>query len=371
MAWMYGKPVQLTMLRMEGQDQDGTARPGADMEFMVLFDPVESGCVTTGSEAGYCNPGADVSWFVNGIQVFESVWTGENRSLGNVYAATYRMVAPTTAGTTTVTAKSANSVTFTFTVSGTDTQAGSFIPSYARCLNQEAAGTGSPNCECNGGSLTVYFTVEPTDVGNGMAYYDVLVNGSPVLENQVESTYDRHRDSVTIDCPPSGSVITIRSSSGQETSITTSTTPSVPVGTGSCNDDVTQCFNNRIYSWCTEASGVGTWKDNGVGSCGEDPSTPDQPYIPGQPYTPTPDVPYVPCTRPCTADYCDGAGNYYACYEGCASPNGQTCVPTTEEPAAPSSDPLKTLTNFYNNNKTVSIIGLALLGGFIMFGNKE
>lgn len=349
--WMYGKLVQIEKFRMEGCAPDGTCRPDADVECMVSFDPVESGC---GSD-GFCNPGADVMWYVNGTQVQDTPWTGYDGSLDG-YVATYRVKSPQT-GSMVVTAKSANTITFNITVSATDTQAGQIAVSSVACLNQENSHDSPvPPCICAGNDLTIYFTSTFKSVGNGMAYYDVLVNGTIVYPNQVDSTTDpigHHRGSVTIDCPPSNSTITIRGKNDSGDSITIGSTVVIPPGQTFCDDGNTRCVNNSLMSWCTR-DGVGSWVDNAAGSCGDDP-------------TPV-------CTRPCTSDYCDGSGNKYKCYGGCASPNGETCTggvtPPVDNPSS-TDDILARITGFYNDNKIVSIVGIALLGGFMMFGGRK
>ena len=125
-------------------------------------------------------------------------------------------------------------------------------------------------------------------------------------------------------------------------------------GTGVvCQDSNTRCVNGVKLSWCS-VNGVGGYTDNGLGSCsGADP--------------------FNPCTNPCAADYCDATGREIKCMGGCSSYSGRTCNPT--QPILPSDEEdasiLQPLIDFYTNNKTMAIIGIALLGGFMLFGKKE
>ena len=206
MSWMYGLPVNITAVRCEGQAPDGTARPGAMLESMVRFDASQSGC----GDDGYCNPGADISWYENGVFKETTLGSGFNGSLSG-YVVSHSTIAPAS-GTVTIEARSLNTVSFVVKVSATDTNAGNVVVTDIACKNQEDwVGAGLPACECNGNTLTMYFTTTPTDRGNGMAYYNVISNGNTVVSNGVDSTYDTsHRGSVTIPCQPANSVITIR-----------------------------------------------------------------------------------------------------------------------------------------------------------------
>jgi hypothetical protein len=349
---MYGKPCILTDLGFEGQSPDGTARPGADMEFFVGFDEVTAGC----DNLGYCNPGADIVWSVSGsLSMPNTQHIGLQYSERCGHCDTFRLIAPNS-GTFTVTAKSANTITWVVTVSSVDISAGQIKVSYVRCANQEeSVAASSPNCMCNGSNLTLYFTSTPTSVGNGMAYYDVYVNGSPYAENQVESTYDTHRDSVTISCPPAGSTITIKGKNDSGSSIVVyeeSNNPIIPVGQYTCDDSQLTCVNGRNLSWCSYANGNGSWVDNGMGNCGT---------------TTTSSFPI--CATPCSDDYCDSAGNHYTCYGGCATLDGTRCTPTTtssEVTTTTTGDLMSRIKTFYENNKTMSIVGIALLGGLML-----
>lgn len=120
-----------------------------------------------------------------------------------------------------------------------------------------------------------------------------------------------------------------------------------------CDNTNTKCVNGRKLSWCI-LDGVGGYTDNGLGSCT------------------TGDDDYDTCTRPCSKDYCDGSGVFYKCYGGCAVVSGTTCVPDdNEDDTSKSDDILTSIKNFYNNNKTLTILGLACLGGFMVFGGKR
>ena len=213
---MYGKPVTITELRAEGMAPDGTARPGADLEFMVLFDEGEAGCSTTGSTDGFCNPGADISWYLNGTFVDSNPWTGYNGSLGG-YVATHGFVAPMS-GSVTVMAKSLNTVTFpTVTVSATDTDAGIAYIEDVLCGD-------NPNyaCGCESGMLKIWYTVDKAVAGNGMAYVDVLIDGNVIAENIVVSLGSRGRMYYSTPCPSSSvaHTITVRAVGGNSDTVT-------------------------------------------------------------------------------------------------------------------------------------------------------
>ena len=76
----------------------------------------------------------------------------------------------------------------------------------------------APATAATGSELTVYFQVEPTSVGNGIAYYNVIVNGTTILTNQVTSTTvgvgNQDIDSVSFTCPAAGSTIVIQPANG-------------------------------------------------------------------------------------------------------------------------------------------------------------
>jgi hypothetical protein len=327
---MYGAPVNISIFGNPlkwGAAPDGTFRPEADVECMVSFDPVAAGCGVD----GFCNPGADISWYVNGTLVSENPWTGINRSLGNVYVATYRVVAPQS-GVMIVTAKSANSVTFTIPVSSIDTQAGQVTISNLTCYG--AGATLAQPCTCanagTAGQVTVWFGATATSVGNGTAYYDVYVNGALSIANRtvdIHTVGERINGSINIPCPPTGSTISIKgkNDSGGSTIVASSTTPVPPY--------VPPVVTPVI--------------------------TPVTPVI-------TPVVtPVATCQYPCSADYCDDALVHWKCTGGCAVRDGITC-PSVDTSTA-TTDPLKVLTDFYNANKMLSVVGIALLGGFIVF----
>ena len=236
-SWMYGYPATLTAIRVEGQASDGTARPGADIHAIVEFDATEAGCASD----GYCNPGADIEWWVNGTKIEQSVGSGWNEVLNGYRVASPRLTAPSS-GTMEISARNSKSVaTFPIIrVSSTDPSAGSISISSVSCANQEdnPSGQSIPNCACGGSNLTLYFTATVLSAGNGMAYYDVLVNGSVVSQNNVFSTRWSSRGSITIPCPAVGSQITIRGKGESGDSITLYSTGAT---TGSCQKNI-NCF---------------------------------------------------------------------------------------------------------------------------------
>jgi hypothetical protein len=317
---LYGNKVNISKFRMEGQSPDGTARPGADMEFMVSYDPTGAGC---GVDAeGFCDPGADITWYLNGTEADEKPWTGYNQGLGG-YIATFRAIAPQT-GTMTVTARSTNDATWVVTVSATSITAGQVAITSLACANQEDwAGAGLPGCACEGdGSVTIWYTSQPTSAGDGEALFDVLVNGSVVLSNQTASTAGRGRDVVRIPCPPTGSTISIKGKQDSGASL--------------------------VYQ----------------------PST-TQPVVPDQPYDPNPQ-----CNQSCTGDWCDDSGNMWYCTGGCSVRSGYTCTPGSTPDTTPTidtgnttvTDPIQAIKDFYDTHQLLSIVSVALLGGLIIFG---
>ena len=327
MSWMYGKLVTISKFRVEGQAVDGTARPGADMEFMVTFDPVGAGCDLSN---GFCNPGADITWIYNGKQVDEKPWVGYDDSLGG-YVATCRVIAPQN-GVMTMTARSQNDVNWTMNVSGTDTGAGTTRITEIQCY--DPATNLAATCACGQGGtneITMWFTAVPGSVGNGTAYYEVLVNGvvntdvSPgvVNTNQGEADY-----SVSVPCPSVGSTIPIRGISGDSGASTV-------VGAA--------------------ASGGG---GNGGGGGGGGTGT--------------------TCDNPCTENYCDSTGNVWICSNGCAYQNGNTCQTgdgggngggggTTTT----TTDIMTQIKTFYNENPTLCIAGGAVLLGVLLLGGSR
>jgi len=215
---MYGKPVSLTKYGAEGMAPDETARPGADMQFMVTFDPVGAGC----DALGYCNPGADIVWTATGYPDVQEIGMQYSERCG--HCATHRFVAPMS-GTMIVSATSLNTVSWAITVSETDTSAGRVSVNNVWCGEDPRI---YEPCFCDGGGLRIYFGMNILSAGNGMAYVDVLVNGSIVVANQVVSTNDPTRTTgyATIPCPPTGSTLTIRGKqdAGASVSITGGTT---------------------------------------------------------------------------------------------------------------------------------------------------
>jgi len=188
---LYGNNVSLTYFRMEGQRTDGYSSPGADMECMVTFNAGESGCNIT---TGFCNPGAQIAWYVNGVLKQDTVWSGYNGGLGG-YIATFRVIAPQS-GTMTVTAVSANTVTFTIQVLDDFQDAGIVSVSNVYCGNRPYN-----NASCDGSNLIIYFYRTPVETGNGVAYVDIYMDGVLKVGKVPTSSSVAGYDSHTISCP--------------------------------------------------------------------------------------------------------------------------------------------------------------------------
>jgi hypothetical protein len=311
---MYGKHVQLTARPVMGAAPDGTARPGADLDFVVAFDPAGAGCSTTGSTAGFCTPGADVAWYVNNNLRQESVWSGYNGSLGG-YVATYSIDAPQT-GSINVVAGSLNDVSWTVNVSATDTSAGRVRVYDVWCGDDPQCG----ECCCDGSGLRIYFGMSIDSVGNGMAYVDVSVNGSVVAENQVVSTNDPTRTTgyATISCPSLGSKINVRGK--QDTGFTVTL-----ISIGDDDDDIDTCVpGTPVNSGKTRCNG-GIIQNYYTTNCG---------------------------------------GEWKNTSQSCV---GESIPDDTDD----STDILTTITDFYNNNTAVSIGAVAIVGALLLFGGSK
>jgi hypothetical protein len=113
-GWLYGKPVLISIYRVDGLDLSGIPRPNASLDFIVAFNKDQAGC----GDLGYCDPGADISWYVNGTLMAEQPWTGENHSLGG-YFATFHMRAPES-GLIKLSIRSKNMINLTYVVEGTE-----------------------------------------------------------------------------------------------------------------------------------------------------------------------------------------------------------------------------------------------------------
>jgi len=322
-----------------GLSPDGNVGPGDTIHFVVNFDPSAAGCDTNSSDGwnyGFCNPGATVAFTLNGVAVSDPVSMSNQFDQyqpsymeeygGNGFVAQFTMDAPST-GTIHVVATSQNSIDFgVITVSSTAGNVGSpgtFDVTEVYCANMPTASTGTP-CACNTGNsseLTVYFQVAPTAVGNGIAYYNVTVNGSTVLTNQVTSTTagvgNQDIDSVTFTCPSAGSTIVIQPANGSGASIT--------LGSGSG----------------TTTGGGGTTTGGGGTTTG--------------------------CSPTCTASYCNPTtSTTWGCSNGCAYNTGNPCQAATGggtttggggTTTGTTTDPISSIINsfmsFYNANPYV------------------
>jgi hypothetical protein len=195
---VYGASVILTYFALDGVKPDGSAYPGADIQCMVRFDPAVAGCNLS---TGYCDPGAQVAWYVNGVLMQDTVWSGYNPAF-NGYVATFRFYAPSS-GSVMVTAESANTVQFPIDVSEIDQLAGKVTNHSVTCAANSNPAYGEP-CPCEGGELLLGYSVNVTNVGNGMAYLHVFIDGAERYQF-VTTTYDQnHGGIVAIPCPPDG-----------------------------------------------------------------------------------------------------------------------------------------------------------------------
>ena len=191
---------------MEGARPDGSVYPGADLVCIVDFDPVAAGCESN----GYCNPGGDISWYINGQYMGGSVAGGYNEVLGGYAVASPAFIAPS-GGVVTVMVKSLNQLTVAAAVvsTGAEPGAGQVQVTGVTC------GTGPDyqcSCEANG-QLVVYFTKNVISRGSGVAYVDVLIDGNLALSDSPTSTSQSGgMDSAAVMCPMDGNnhMITVR-----------------------------------------------------------------------------------------------------------------------------------------------------------------
>jgi hypothetical protein len=214
-----GNAVQLSNIEIyEGVTTDGSIRPGAQVYVEVTFDPVGAGCDTsTDSANGFCSPGADITWYVNGQYYSEGIASGYNGSLGG-YATMSPLITAPDSGTLTITAVSKNQLTVSAPIAavGSEPGAGSVAVSYLTCGN-------SPNYECScesNGELVLYYTYSVVSKGtNGVGYVDVYVDGDLVSASVPTSTTigEGSADgSTVISCPSSSGshTILVRGNSG-------------------------------------------------------------------------------------------------------------------------------------------------------------
>lgn len=328
-----GYPATLSVFKVDGLAPDGSARPGADLDFYAHFDGSQW-CATDpngGFDVDCC--GLGVTWYVNG-QVYadhgDVPWSDSMyEALGDGYLDTIHVTAPAS-GTLVVTAQSANSITFpTVSISATDTNAGTATISEIQCY--DPATNLAASCACGqwgAGEITMWFTANPTSLGNGIAYYEVLVNGvvdtsvSPGVVNTNQGTADY---SVSITCPSVGSTITIRGITGDAGASTT-------VGAAA-------------------TTGNGT-TGGGTGDTG------------------------TTCDNPCTENFCDSVGNVWICTNGCAARNGSTCTPSGGNTGGNTggnagTDIMSQISSFWQQNQTVCIVGGALVLGLLVFGGRR
>ena len=241
-AGLYGNPVILTYFRFDGAAPDGTVRPGADLTAMVRFDPVGAGC---NDATGYCDPGAEIDWYINEVYQTTSTWTGYNGSLGG-YIATFHTIAPQTPGYYSINAHRSNDIMFPFTVSAVDTDAGTVTNHLVSCEASTNPPAGQP-CPCDGTELLLGYSVTVTKVGNGMAYLHVVIDG---VEKYLftTTTYDPdHGGIMAIPCLPSGThSITIRGDDEPGTTV------SMNIGSGD-----TTCYYYPCTAGCPESTVCG------------------------------------------------------------------------------------------------------------------
>ena len=126
-----------------------------------------------------------------------TVWSGYNGGLGG-YTATFSFNAPQS-GSVTVTAESANTVEFTFSVTGTDQDAGVVSVSDIYCGNSP-----NSNASCDGANLIIYFYRNVIETGSGVAYVDLYIDGALRSSNIATSSSQSGYDSYTIACPTDG-----------------------------------------------------------------------------------------------------------------------------------------------------------------------
>jgi hypothetical protein len=290
---VYGANVQLTKLRIEGLKPDGTAYPGADIECMVRFNPYEAGCnpptvyCDPGANDCTCDPGAQIQWYVNGSIRQDTVWTGYIGD-GIGYAATFRVIAPQS-GFTTVQAQSANTVDFSFETTATDQDAGIVSISDVYCGN-------SPynNASCDGAILIIYFYRNIVEVGSGIAYVDLYIDGALRTANiPTSSTSYNGYDSYTIPCPTDGVDHTILVKGENDIGA------SVVLPAGGVGDP---CATNNCASGCPDTYGA-----NRCALCGIDCDT---------------TCITNPCANTCSAKPCSQCPNQ----TGCIHPPGGTGI---------------------------------------------
>ena len=189
--------VEISNLRIQGARPDGSADPGEDMVAIVDFDPVAAGCDVT---TGYCTPGAEIQFYLNGQILNDETASGYDESLGGYSVSSSGFTAPSS-GIMKITAISMNNLEADVQVASTGEEPGEgFV-----AVNSVNCGN-SPyfNCSCEAnGELILYVDRTVVSAGGGTAYMNVFVDGSPVATNVPTSTAQGGRavDSVSINCP--------------------------------------------------------------------------------------------------------------------------------------------------------------------------
>ena len=189
--------VEISNLRIQGARPDGSADPGEDMVAIVDFDPVAAGCDVT---SGYCTPGAEIQFYLNGQILNDETASGYDESLGGYSVSSSGFTAPSS-GIMKITAISMNNLEADVQVASTGEEPGEgFV-----AVNSVNCGN-SPyfNCSCEAnGELILYVDRTVVSAGGGTAYMNVFVDGSPVATNVPTSTAQGGRavDSVSINCP--------------------------------------------------------------------------------------------------------------------------------------------------------------------------
>jgi len=199
---MYGNAVTLSNLQILGARPDGSVDIGSDLDFIVNYDTVGAGCDL---DLGYCTPGADTDWYLDGQFVGTTIGSGYNPEYG--YAVASPPVIINSPGVHTMMAQSGSStqsIAFSVMSIAESPSAGQVQVTGVTC------GTGPDyqcSCESNG-QLIVYFTRNVVSPGAGTAYVDVLIDGVQVLTNSPTSTQEG-MDSVAVSCPQDGNNHTI------------------------------------------------------------------------------------------------------------------------------------------------------------------
>ena len=239
-----GVLAEISNLRVLGARPDGTADPGADMVAVVDFDPVAAGCDITN---GFCTPGAEVQFYLNGKLMDDLTPTGYDNSLGGYSVSSSNFTAPDS-GTLQITARSLNQLDADVVVAATGAEPGEGQ------VNVTAVTCGnSPyfECSCEANSqLIIYYARTIAAVGQGTAYVDVFMDGTQIVANQPTSTSGGEgMDSVAVSCPDLKSSHTILVKGKNDTGASAVLNAGTPLGGN--------------YSYAATAIGGGTIPDSG------------------------------------------------------------------------------------------------------------